>query len=72
LLVRSVDPSGPAGAAAVQVGDLVAGAAGSPVAQVDDLHRAIDAAEGSLELLLVRGAEELTVTVTFPEETTEV
>jgi S1-C subfamily serine protease len=74
LLVRSVDPSGPAAAAGVQVGDLVAGAAGQPVREVDDLHRAIDAAASSLELLLVRGADEVTATVVFPadpDETTE-
>ncbi len=73
LLVRSVDPSGVAAAAGVQVGDLVAGAAGEPVEQVDELHRAIDGAEATLDLLLVRGAEELTVTVTFlDDDATEV
>jgi serine protease Do len=66
LLVRSVDPSGVAAAAGVQVGDLVAGAGGQAVAAVDHLHRAIDGAGATLELLLVRGADELTVTVTFP------
>jgi S1-C subfamily serine protease len=71
LLVRSVDPSGPAAAAGVQVGDLVAGAAGQPVQEADDLHRAIDGAGTTLELLLVRGADELTVTVAFPAEAEE-
>jgi serine protease Do len=69
LLVRSVDPSGPAAAAGVQVGDLVVGAAGQPVREVDDLHRAIDAADASLDLLLVRGADEVGVTVAFPADT---
>jgi serine protease Do len=68
LLVRSVDPSGPAADAGVQVGDLVAGAAGALVSSVDDLHRALDEAEATLELQLVRGAEDLTVTVTFPSD----
>ena len=68
LLVRSVDPSGPAAAAGVQVGDLVAGAGGQPIREVDDLHRAIDAAGTSLELLLVRGTGEVTVAVTFPDD----
>lgn len=67
LLVRAVDPDGPASAAGVQVGDLVAGAAGAPVATVDDLHQALDAAGATLELLLVRGADDLTVTVTFAD-----
>ena len=68
LLVRSVDPDGAAAAAGVQVGDLVAGAAGVPVHTVDDLHAALDAAEVTLELVLVRGADELTVTVTFESD----
>jgi serine protease Do len=65
LLVRSVDPDGAAAAAGVQVGDLVAGAGGAAVHTVDDLHAALDAAEATLELVLVRGADELTVTVSF-------
>lgn len=66
LLVRSVDPQGPATTAGVQVGDLVVGAAGADVTSVHDLHQALDAAAGSLELRLVRGTEDLTVTVVFP------
>jgi serine protease Do len=66
LLVRVVDPAAPAAAAGVQVGDLVAGAGGAPVAGVDDLHRALDGAGDSLELALVRGNEDLTVVVAFP------
>jgi S1-C subfamily serine protease len=67
LLVRTVDPDGAAARAGVQVGDLVGGAAGAPVTSTDDLHRALDdpASADGLELLLVRGADELTVTVTF-------
>ena len=63
LLVRSVDGAGPAAAAGVQVGDLVVGAAGAPVSVVDDLHRALDAAGATLDLALVRGSEELALTV---------
>jgi S1-C subfamily serine protease len=66
LLVRSVDPDGPARAAGVQVGDVLTGASGAPLATVDDLHGALDAAGDQLELQLVRGADDLTVTVTFP------
>jgi S1-C subfamily serine protease len=70
LLVRSLATEGPASAAGVQVGDLISGAGGTPIATVDDLHQALDAAGDTLELQLVRGAEDLTVTVTFaaPEE----
>jgi serine protease Do len=63
LLVRSVDPAGRAAAAGVQVGDLVVGAAGGPVRVVDDLHRALDAAAATLDLALVRGTDEVVVTV---------
>lgn len=68
LLVRAVAEAGPAEAAGVQVGDLVVRAGGAPVAEVDDLHRALDAvaAGGSLALGLVRGTEELEVVATFP------
>ncbi len=65
LLVRSVDPDGAAAAAGLQVGDLVVGAAGTDVATVHDLHEALDAATEALELRLVRGTEELTVSVAF-------
>jgi serine protease Do len=68
LLVRSIDPDGPAAAAGVQVGDLLAGAAGAPITTVDDLHRALDQAGDDLELQLVRGADDLTVTVVFPTD----
>ncbi|HWC10104.1 MAG TPA: PDZ domain-containing protein, partial [Acidimicrobiales bacterium] len=48
-------------------GDLVVEAGGRPVTSVDDLHTALDAlSDGeSLALGLVRGAEELSVSVTF-------
>ncbi len=70
LLVRSVAPASPAADAGVQVGDLVTSAGGRPVAGVDDLHAALDGARTSrtLELGLLRGAESLTVTVTFPAD----
>lgn len=67
LLVRSVDPDGPAAAARVQVGDLVVGAGAADVASVHDLHRALDAAQDELELRIVRGTDELTLTVVFTE-----
>jgi serine protease Do len=67
LLVRAVDPDGAAAAAGVQAGDLVVAAAGQPIATVDDLHRALDGDGPTLELGLVRGTEDLTVTVRFDE-----
>ncbi|MDP1819012.1 MAG: S1C family serine protease [Acidimicrobiales bacterium] len=67
LLVRSVDPNGAAASAGVQVGDLLSGAAGRSVTTTDDVHRALDdpGAAAVLDLLLVRGVEELTVRVGF-------
>ncbi len=69
VLVRVLAPEGPAVAAGVQLGDLVVGARGAAVASVDDLHRALDdAATGAtLELQLVRGTDDLTLTVHFPD-----
>jgi S1-C subfamily serine protease len=68
LLVRTVAPASPAGDAGIQVGDLVVAAAGRPVTGVDSLHEALDGARATrtLELGIVRGADDLTVTVTFP------
>jgi serine protease Do len=67
LLVRAVDPDSPAGRAGVREGDLIVDAAGRPVTRVDDLFEALDGiGEGdSLPLGIVRGTEELSVSVTF-------
>lgn len=67
LLVRSVEPDSAAARADIRVGDLVVTAGGAAVVSVDDLQRAIDAPEAAagLELTLVRGADEMTVTVGF-------
>jgi serine protease Do len=71
LLVRAVDEDGPAAAAGVQQGDLIAAAGGSPTENVEALYTALDsvpAAGGELELALVRGTEERSVTVAFSGE----
>jgi serine protease Do len=70
LLVRGVEEGSPADVAGLAEGDLLVAAAGRPLVSVDDLYDALDTAEpgGSLELTVVRGAEERTVTVTFPPE----
>jgi serine protease Do len=68
LLVRAVDEDGPAARAGVQKGDLVVEAGGSPTENVEALYTALDgvpAAGGELELMIVRGTEERTVTATF-------
>ncbi len=74
LLVRSVADDSPAAAAGIERGDLIAGAAGRPLAGVDDLYEALDAlATGdSLDLRVVRGTTERDVVVAFarPEAAT--
>ena len=67
LLVRSVAGDSPAERAGIAVGDLLTAAGGRDLASVDHLHDALDAAraENRLELHVVRGADDLDVTVTF-------
>jgi serine protease Do len=65
LLVRAVEDDGPAGRAGVMQGDLIVAADGRPIASADDLFEALAGATDSpLELKLVRGSDERTVTVT--------
>lgn len=73
VLVRGVESGGAGDRAGIREGDLLVGAAGSPVAATSDLFQALDAVVdgGSLELSLVRGAEELTVSVSFAEPSTQ-
>jgi serine protease Do len=67
LLVRDVGEGTPAEAAGIQPGDLIVEAAGRPVASVDDLFDALGTVAGAttLEVKVVRGADERTVTVDF-------
>jgi serine protease Do len=65
LLVRGVDPTQPAGRAGIQEGDLIVRAGAHDIASVDDLYIALDEAGETLDLLVVRGAEELSVQVSF-------
>jgi serine protease Do len=68
LLVRAVEDGSPAAAAGVQQGDLLVQAGGRELRTVDDLYDVLDAVtEGStLEVGIVRGAEERTLTIAFP------
>jgi S1-C subfamily serine protease len=66
VLIQAVADDGPAAKAGLAQGDLLVTAGGTPISSVDDLHRALDAATGeSLELGVVRGADERTVTVSW-------
>ena len=64
LLVRGVQEGSVADRAGITRGDVVVGADGTPVATLDDLHAAVDAAgAGALELEVLRGSERVTLRV---------
>jgi S1-C subfamily serine protease len=71
LLVRGVEPGQPAARAGVQEGDLIVRAGGHEIATVDDLYRALDEAGDPLDLLLVRGTDEIEVSVSFGRDPDE-
>jgi serine protease Do len=62
LLVREVEDDSPAAKAGIAEGDLLVAVGGTAISSADDLYDAL-AGEGPLEITLVRGAEERTVTV---------
>jgi DNA-binding MarR family transcriptional regulator len=57
VLVVRIKRDSPADAAGLQRGDLVTHAGGAPVLSVGDLHRSVRAANGTLALNVLRGAE---------------
>jgi serine protease Do len=63
VLVRGVEDGSPAAAAGIAEGDLLVAAGGRPVDDVDALHEALRDAGFPLEVTLIRGTEERTVTV---------
>jgi serine protease Do len=67
LLVRAVEAESPAERAGIVRGDLIVAAGGADVDGVDALYSALDGIGdgGTLELLVLRGSEEQTVTVQF-------
>ena len=68
VLVRGVDENGPAGRAGVLVGDLIVGMGDTAIGSVDDLQSALDSVTAdAVQLALVRGVDDLTVTVTFAD-----
>ncbi len=68
VLVRGVEAGSPAEAAGIAEGDLLVAAAGTAVDGVDVLHEVIRDVTYPLELTLVRGTEERTVTINAPAE----
>jgi serine protease Do len=68
LLVRAVEEDGPADAAGIERGDLIVAAGGREIDGVEALYGALDelpVSGGELELAVVRGTEERTVTASF-------
>lgn len=67
LLIRDLDEEGPAAAAGIRAGDLLVRAGDQPLVVSDDLFAVLDALEpgATLELGVVRGAEERSISVTF-------
>ena len=67
LLVRAVEEGSAADRAGLERGDLIVAAGGRELDHVDVLYEALDAAraEGRIELTIVRGTDERTVTATF-------
>src|SRR6266496_459396 len=70
LLIRGVAEDSPAARAGLASGDLIVAAAGQPAGGVDALFGALRGARGgTLELRVVRGADERAVQVVFTPET---
>ena len=67
LLIREVTEGSPAGRAGLAQGDLIVAAAGQPVRTADDLFDALPATGGTVELSIVRGADERAVHVVLGE-----
>jgi serine protease Do len=70
LLVRVVEPGGPADQAGIQPGDLLVAAGDRSLATVDDLFAALDGADEAVTINVVRGVDELEVRVQFSGATT--
>ena len=68
LLVRLVEEDSPAARADVRAGDLLVEAGGRPLRSADDLYDVLDGVtDGTLALQVVRGTDDLAVTVEFPQ-----
>ena len=67
VLIQEVEDASPAANAGLRRGDLIVQAGGSAVTTIDDLYQAVDdlGPGEALTLGVVRGAEELSVSVTF-------
>jgi serine protease Do len=58
LLIREIAPESPAANAGLKEGDLIVGAGDRPIVTADDLYAALDAADDTLQVKILRGAED--------------
>jgi serine protease Do len=66
ILVREVEEDGPADKAGIRQGDLIVSSGGTAIADPDELHSALaKAGSGTLDIGIVRGADEMVVKVTL-------
>jgi serine protease Do len=65
LLVRGVEPDGPAANAGIVEGDLLVAAGDTPLASIEALHDVLAGVTETLSLTVVRGTDERTVELTF-------
>jgi len=63
LLVRVVEDGSPAESAGIRQGDLIVAVNGTPVGTADDLFDAMEAGAADLQVRVVRGTEEVEITV---------
>ncbi len=68
VLVRGVEDGSRAAAAGIEAGDLIVRAGDRDIADGDDLHEALGVLHQPFDIGVVRGAEELTLTVGAPGE----
>lgn len=68
ILVRGVEDGSSAAAAGVEVGDLIVSAGGREIRDADDLQDALAALDLPYDLVVVRGADEMTLQVTGPKQ----
>lgn len=68
LLVRGVDADSPAAAAGIEPGDLLVAADGRALERVETLHEVLSGSGDTIDITVVRGVEERTVTISFVSE----
>jgi serine protease Do len=71
LLVRGVEGDSPAEQAGIREGDLLVSAAGIELTDTDALFAALEGDAPTLDLVVVRGADERTITVQFGPTSTD-